>query len=194
MIGLVSSGVVLAVGFLLVGRHPPMGAAHTVSALPLVNAWLNGTSALLLAVGYWFIRQRKVTAHKICMVRPLASRAASPVSYVIYHYHAGSKPFGGHGWIRGVYYPLLISHLILAAWAGTRPTARPYDPPRRDPLEWPECVCATRRYQSGPQPLHLTMPGLSISTPIRKVSPASLVVKAGASLPSRSLVAGGRFG
>jgi hypothetical protein len=68
MIGLVSSGVVLAVGFLLVGRHAPMGAAHTVSALPLVNAWLNGTSALLLAAGYWFIRQRKVTAHKTCMV------------------------------------------------------------------------------------------------------------------------------
>jgi ABC-type Fe3+ transport system permease subunit len=51
MIGLVSSGVVLAVGFLLVGRPPPMGAAHTVSALPLVNAWLNGTSALLLTAG-----------------------------------------------------------------------------------------------------------------------------------------------
>ena len=37
------------------------------------------------------------------------------VSYVIYHYHAGSKPFGGHGWIRGIYYPLLISHVVLAA-------------------------------------------------------------------------------
>ena len=115
MIGLVSSGVVLAVGFLLVGRHPPMGAAHTVSALPLVNAWLNGTSALLLAAGYWFIRQRKVTAHKTCMVTAFGVSSCFLVSYVIYHYHAGSKPFGGHGWIRGVYYPLLISHLILAA-------------------------------------------------------------------------------
>jgi putative membrane protein len=115
MIGLVSSGVVLAVGFLLVGRHPPMGAAHTVSSLPLVNAWLNGTSALLLTAGYWFIRQRKVTAHKTCMVTAFGVSSGFLVSYVIYHYHAGSKPFGGHGWIRGVYYPLLISHLILAA-------------------------------------------------------------------------------
>ena len=115
MIGLVSSGVVLAVGFLLVGRHPPMGAAHTVSALPLVHAWLNGASALLLAAGYWCIRQRKVTAHKTCMVTAFGVSSCFLVSYVIYHYHAGSKPFGGHGWIRGVYYPLLISHLILAA-------------------------------------------------------------------------------
>jgi putative membrane protein len=115
IIGLVSSGVVLAVGFLLVGRQPPMGPAHTVSALPLVNAWLNGASALLLMVGYWFIRQRKVTAHKICMLSAFGVSSCFLASYVIYHYHAGSKPFGGHGWIRGVYYPLLISHLILAA-------------------------------------------------------------------------------
>src|SRR5213594_4374731 len=87
MIGLVSSGVVLAVGFLLVGRHPPMGAAHTVSALPLVDAWLNGTSALLLAAGYWFIRQRKVTAHKTCMVTAFGVSGCFLVSYVIYHYH-----------------------------------------------------------------------------------------------------------
>jgi putative membrane protein len=115
VIGLLSSLVVIAVGVLLVGRHPPMGAVGAVSALPLVNAWLNGTSALLLAAGYWFIRQRKVTAHKTCMVTAFGVSACFLVSYVTYHYHAGSKPFGGHGWIRAVYYPLLISHLILAA-------------------------------------------------------------------------------
>ena len=54
-------------------------------------------------------------AHKTCMLTALGVSSLFLVSYVIYHYHAGSKPFGGHGWIRGVYYPLLISHLILAA-------------------------------------------------------------------------------
>src|SRR2546425_3300976 len=82
MIGLVSSGVVLAVGFLLVGRQPPMRAAHTVSALPLVNASLNGTSALLLTTGYWFIRKRKVTAHKTCMLTAFAVSSCFLVSYV----------------------------------------------------------------------------------------------------------------
>jgi putative membrane protein len=115
MIGLVSSLVVIAVGFLLVGRQPQMGAVHNVSALPIVNALLNGTSALLLTAGYCFIRQRKVRAHKTCMLTAFGVSSCFLVSYVVYHYHAGSKPFGGHGWIRGIYYPLLISHLVLAA-------------------------------------------------------------------------------
>jgi putative membrane protein len=115
MIGLVSSLVVIAVGFLLVGRQPQMGAVPNVSALPAVNAWLNATSAVLLTAGYGFIRQRRVSAHKTCMLTAFGVSSCFLVSYVIYHYHAGSKPFGGHGWIRGIYYPLLISHVVLAA-------------------------------------------------------------------------------
>jgi len=115
LIGLVSSLVVAAVGVLLLGRQPAMGAEHDVSALPVVNAFLNGTSAVLLTAGYCFIRQRKVRAHNICMLTAFGVCTLFLVSYVIYHYHAGSKPFGGHGWIREVYYPLLISHLVLAA-------------------------------------------------------------------------------
>jgi putative membrane protein len=115
VIGLVSSLVVIAVGVLLVGRQPPRGAGHPVSVLPVVNAWLNGTSAVLLTAGYGFIRQRKVTAHKTCMLTAFGLSTCFLISYVLYHYHAGSKPFGGHGWVRGIYYPLLISHLLLAA-------------------------------------------------------------------------------
>jgi len=115
IIGLVSSLAVMVVGFLLVGRQPPMGAVRDVSALPAVNAWLNATSAALLTAGYGFIRRRQVRAHKTCMLTALGVSSLFLVSYVIYHYHAGSKPFGGHGWIRGIYYPLLISHVVLAA-------------------------------------------------------------------------------
>lgn len=68
MIGLVSSVVVIAVGFLLVGRQPQMGAVPNVSALPAVNAWLNATSAVLLTAGYGFIWRRRVSAHKTCML------------------------------------------------------------------------------------------------------------------------------
>ena len=115
IIGLVSSLVVMVVGFLLLGRQPQMGAAPNVSALPVVNAWLNATSAALLTAGYGFIRQRHVRAHQTCMLTALGVSSLFLVSYAIYHYHAGSKPFEGHGWIRGVYYPLLLSHLVLAA-------------------------------------------------------------------------------
>ena len=49
-----------------------------------------------------------------CMLTAFGVSGLFLVSYVIYHYHSGSKPFGDRGWIRLVYYPLLISHLTLA--------------------------------------------------------------------------------
>ena len=36
--------------------------------LPVVNAGLNGLSAVLLAWGYYFIRRRDQRAHRNCMV------------------------------------------------------------------------------------------------------------------------------
>ncbi|MFQ5897839.1 MAG: DUF420 domain-containing protein [Candidatus Methylomirabilia bacterium] len=115
VIGLMSSLVILAVGFLLLGRQTEIGAGPDLSALPVVNALLNGTSAVLLTAGYVCIRRRKATAHKTCMVTAFGVSILFLVSYVIYHYQVGSKPFAGQGWIRGVYFPLLISHIGLAA-------------------------------------------------------------------------------
>ena len=37
------------------------------------------------------------------------------ISYVIYHSLAGSRPFTGQGWMRAVYFPVLITHVVLAA-------------------------------------------------------------------------------
>lgn len=87
----------------------------SLSILPAVNAALNGTSALLLSVGYLFIRRKKVTAHKVCMGSAFATSALFLASYLTYHYHVGSTPFGGTGFIRAIYFTILISHTILAA-------------------------------------------------------------------------------
>ncbi len=86
-----------------------------VADLPSVNAVLNGTSAVLLAAGYVFIRRRNVTAHKTCMVAAFLTSVAFLACYVVYHAHVGSKPFPHHGWIRPVYYAVLITHVVLAA-------------------------------------------------------------------------------
>jgi uncharacterized membrane protein YozB (DUF420 family) len=86
-----------------------------ISSLPAVNATLNATSAVLLLSGYFFIRQRRITAHKACMVSALGVSVLFLLSYLYYHYHHGSTPFPGHGWARGLYFTILISHIILAA-------------------------------------------------------------------------------
>jgi uncharacterized membrane protein YozB (DUF420 family) len=86
-----------------------------ISDLPAVNATLNSLSAIWLACGYFFIRQKKISAHRFCMIAALITSALFLTSYLIYHYHAGSKPFGGQGAIRTVYFTILLSHTVLAA-------------------------------------------------------------------------------
>ena len=86
----------------------------SIGDLPTLNAALNGTSAVLLALGYLFIRRKKVNLHKACMVSAFVISTLFLVSYLTYHYHAGSKPFPGEGWTRPLYFAILISHVILA--------------------------------------------------------------------------------
>lgn len=114
VIGVVSAGVVLAVAVLLLGRAPANGALD-VSALPALNATLNGVAAVLLVTGYAFIRRQRVTAHLTCMLGAFSVSTLFLISYVVYHYHAGSQPFTGEGWIRPVYFALLLTHIVLAA-------------------------------------------------------------------------------
>jgi uncharacterized membrane protein YozB (DUF420 family) len=86
-----------------------------VADLPTVNAALNLTAASLLSIGYLFIRRRQIAAHRACMLSASTASAFFLISYVIYHANAGSRPFGGHGFIRPVYFGILASHVVLAA-------------------------------------------------------------------------------
>ena len=114
-IAVVSSAVVVAVALLMSGPSPPAGTRVDLSILPFVNAVLNGTSAVLLSLGYAFIRRRRVTAHLGCMLGAFAASVFFLLSYVVYHAQAGSRPYGGHGAARAIYLVLLVSHVILAA-------------------------------------------------------------------------------
>jgi uncharacterized membrane protein YozB (DUF420 family) len=86
-----------------------------IADLPAVNATLNALSAIWLTIGYVFIRQKKISAHRFCMIAALITSALFLISYLTYHYHAGSKHFTGQGAIRTVYFTILTSHTILAA-------------------------------------------------------------------------------
>ncbi len=80
-----------------------------------LNATLNGISAILLAAGYLAIRSGKRELHKKLMVSAFLVSCAFLVSYLIYHYRIHQViHFAGQGWIRPVYFTLLLSHTILA--------------------------------------------------------------------------------
>jgi uncharacterized membrane protein YozB (DUF420 family) len=79
-----------------------------------LNASLNGVSAILLAGGYVAIRSGKIAVHKAFMISAFAASSVFLVSYLLYHYRVGHVPFQGQGWIRPVYFVLLLTHTILA--------------------------------------------------------------------------------
>ena len=85
-----------------------------LSTWPLLNACLNGTSALLIGSGFVAIRRRRIAVHKACMLVACATSVLFLVSYLLYHHQVGSTAFTGQGAIRVVYFTVLISHTILA--------------------------------------------------------------------------------
>lgn len=87
----------------------------TVTDLPALNASLNALSFVLLVTGYVFIRRGERQKHRLCMIAALVVSCLFLTSYVIYHSQVGSVPFTGTGWIRTVYFAVLIPHVILAA-------------------------------------------------------------------------------
>lgn len=83
--------------------------------LPTLNAALNAASAVLLVLGYRYIRRREIRAHRVCMLAAFGASTVFLVSYLTYHYQVGSVRFSGTGWLRGAYLTILASHTLLAA-------------------------------------------------------------------------------
>ena len=86
-----------------------------VSDLPALNASLNASAAVLIAIGYYQIRRRRIEAHKKCMIAAVCVSALFLVSYLVYHYYAGSVPYTRQDWTRPVYFFILLTHIALAA-------------------------------------------------------------------------------
>jgi uncharacterized membrane protein YozB (DUF420 family) len=84
-------------------------------ALPSLNALLNATSAVLAATGWWLIRHGRRDAHRRLMLSAFATSTLFLISYLVYHFQAGSVRFTGFGVIRTFYLALLLSHTVLAA-------------------------------------------------------------------------------
>lgn len=91
---------------------------------PHLNALLNGTSALFLVTGFYFIRTKKISAHRFCMLTASSLSAIFLLSYLTHHalrtYYFGLGPtrFEGQGIARPIYFTVLLSHTILAAIVG----------------------------------------------------------------------------
>jgi putative membrane protein len=86
-----------------------------IATLPAVNAFLNATSALFLVLAYRAIRRREVVKHSRLILVSLAASTLFLVSYIVYHAVHGDSHFAGTGFVRPIYFAILISHIGLSA-------------------------------------------------------------------------------
>jgi len=88
----------------------------SISDIPAVNAALNSVSTVLLMAGFIFIKAGKRDAHRKCMVGAFCTSAIFLIGYVTHKVLVNFKHtnFGGEGFVRQVYYVMLLTHVILA--------------------------------------------------------------------------------
>jgi uncharacterized membrane protein YozB (DUF420 family) len=87
----------------------------TVHDLPAVNATLNAIAAVLLSIAYVLIRQRRIDAHRRTMIAAFATSSLFLICYIVYHAQVGSVRFTRQGFVRPLYFGILITHVTLAA-------------------------------------------------------------------------------
>ena len=86
----------------------------SVSDLPAVNASFNATSTVFISLGWWLIRRGMWRQHIACMIIAIVSSSFFLAGYLVYHANVGEKSSGYSGLIAWFYFPMLISHVLLA--------------------------------------------------------------------------------
>ncbi len=87
----------------------------SVQNLPHLNAALNTLAAMLIFMGWVFIKNDQKTAHRNAMIMAVLVSAAFLTSYLVFHYHVGSVKYTGSGLVKYLYYAVLLTHVVLAA-------------------------------------------------------------------------------
>lgn len=114
IINLVVSGVAIAFLFWLIYARKGDGDSASLSFLPAVNAALNATTTGFLIRGWFAIRAGDRALHAFCQKTAFVFSALFLVCYIVYHSAHGDTLFPGRGWIRPIYFAILISHIVLS--------------------------------------------------------------------------------
>lgn len=85
-----------------------------VKVLPLLNAIFNSFTFLALLVALVAIRRKNIKMHRAFIGLAFLSTTLFLVSYVTYHYLTESTKYGGEGLLRGIYFFVLLTHIVLA--------------------------------------------------------------------------------
>ena len=84
--------------------------------LPPIYASINGLTALLLVAALYSIKNKKINQHKILMKISIFLSLVFLVMYILYHMTTDPTPYGGEGFIRYLYFSILITHITLSVF------------------------------------------------------------------------------
>ena len=70
---------------------------------------------MLLLFGYVLIRRRRIEQHGRCMIAAFGTSSLFLLCCIIYHAQVGSVRFVRQGFVRPLYFTILVSHVSLAA-------------------------------------------------------------------------------
>ena len=110
---IVSTAGISFIAFILLRSDTSSGGVD-LSFMPAVNATLNAMAAICLTAGWVAIRRGSMQVHRLLMVAAFVLSAVFLVGYLSYHYVHGDTKYTGTGFMRVVYFSVLISHIVLS--------------------------------------------------------------------------------
>lgn len=113
-IGLISGVALAFLVWLIYFAQAAQGPAW-LSVLPTLNACFNASSSVLMIAGVLAIKAGRRDVHMRFMLGALLASTLFLLSYIAYHHFHGDTKFAGVGWVRPVYFFILISHIALSA-------------------------------------------------------------------------------
>ncbi len=109
-----TAAVLILVGLMRSPYKIPLPEGWSMSFLPPVHAVLNSLVALALVGAVLAVKAGKIFLHRLFIFTAMILSALFLLCYVAYHFTTVETKYGGDGWLRAVYFILLISHIILA--------------------------------------------------------------------------------
>jgi putative membrane protein len=116
VIAVVSVAIPIVVAILFYMQRTGKNITYeSVDFLPHLNAFINSATFVALVAGFIAIKRKNIAWHRLCMMTAFVLSSIFLVSYVIYHTFGTHTPYGGEGWIRSLYFFILITHIALSA-------------------------------------------------------------------------------
>ncbi|MDP4606866.1 MAG: DUF420 domain-containing protein [Flavobacteriaceae bacterium] len=111
LIAVTSVAIPIVVAILFMVRIPDVAP---LSFLPPIYAGINAITALVLVMAVWAIKNGQRKLHERLMTTAIVLSLLFLLMYIAYHMTSDPTPFGGTGWVKALYYFILISHILLS--------------------------------------------------------------------------------